>query len=102
MSLLGLIKGNGPSGYGYGSTAEVVTQGVALKGKSFLVTGSTSGLGVETVRVLSQRGARVFATGRNKEKAAAACDRVPGVIVPVACELSDPSSVRACVSYLKL
>jgi WW domain-containing oxidoreductase len=98
---LGLLKGQGPSGFGYGSSAEVVTQGVSLKGKTFLVTGSTAGLGVETVRVLAQRGARVFATGRTKEKAAAACERVPGVIVPVACELSDPTSVRACVASLK-
>jgi len=101
MSLLGLVKGNGPSGYGYSSTAEVVTQGIALKGRNILVTGSTSGLGLETVRVLAQRGARVFATGRTKEKAAAACERVPGVIVPVECELSTPSSVRGCVAFLK-
>ncbi|HEX3850808.1 MAG TPA: SDR family oxidoreductase [Polyangiaceae bacterium] len=101
MSLLGLVKGNGPSGYGYGSTAELVTQGIALKGRNILVTGSTSGLGLETVRVLAQRGARVFATGRTKEKAAAACDRVPGVIVPVECELSTPSSVRGCVAFLR-
>jgi NAD(P)-dependent dehydrogenase (short-subunit alcohol dehydrogenase family) len=101
MSLLAMLKGKGPSGYGYGSTAEEVTQGISLKGKSFLVTGSTSGLGRETVRVLAQRGGRVFATGRTKEKAADACDRVPGVIVPLACELSDPKSVRACVASLK-
>jgi NAD(P)-dependent dehydrogenase (short-subunit alcohol dehydrogenase family) len=101
MSLLGLIKGNGPSGYGFASTAEVVTQGIALKGRDILVTGSTSGLGLETVRVLAQRGARVFATGRTKEKANAARERVPGVIVPVECELSNPASVRGCVAFLK-
>jgi WW domain-containing oxidoreductase len=101
MSLLAMLKGKGPSGFGYGSTAETVTQGVSLKGKNFLVTGSTSGLGRETVRVLAQRGGRVFATGRTKEKAAEACERVPGVIVPIACELSDPKSVRACVAFLK-
>jgi WW domain-containing oxidoreductase len=101
MSVLAMLRGKGPSGYGYGSTAEIVTQGIALKGRNFLVTGSTSGLGLETVRVLAQRGGRVFATGRTKEKAAAAADRVPGVIVPVECELSDPKSVRACVAFLK-
>jgi WW domain-containing oxidoreductase len=101
MSLLGLLRGNGPSGYGYASTAEVVTQGIALKGRNVLVTGSTTGLGLETVRVLAQRGARVFATGRSQEKAAAACHRVPGVIVPLECELSTPASVRACVAFLK-
>ena len=101
MSVLAMLKGKGPSGYGYGSTAEVVTQGLALKGKNFLVTGSTSGLGLETVRVLAQRGGRVFATGRTKEKAATAAERVPGVIVPVECELSDPKSVRGCIAFLK-
>ena len=101
MSLVALFKGKGPSGYGYGSTAEVVTQGIALKGKNFLVTGSTAGLGRETVRVLAQRGARVFASGRSKEKVAGALDRMPGLVVPVACELSDPTSVRACVAHLK-
>jgi len=101
MSVLAMLKGKGPSGYGYGSTAEVVTQGLALKGKNFLVTGSTSGLGLETVRVLAQRGGRVFATGRTKEKATTACTRVPGVIVPVECELSDPKSVRGCIAFLK-
>ena len=101
MSLVGLLKRKGPSGYGYSSTAEEVTQGIALKGKNFLVTGATSGLGLETVRVLAQRGARVFATGRTQEKAARAAERVPGVIVPLSCELADPQSVRGCVAALK-
>ncbi|HEY0467243.1 MAG TPA: SDR family NAD(P)-dependent oxidoreductase, partial [Polyangiaceae bacterium] len=101
MSLVSLLKGNGPSGYGYGTTAEVVTQGIALKGKSFLVTGSTSGIGLEAVRVLAQRGARVFATGRSKDKVVSALGRSSGVFVPLECELSDPKSVRACVAALK-
>jgi WW domain-containing oxidoreductase len=101
VSLFGFLKGNGPSGYGFGSTAELVTQGLALKGKNFLVTGSTSGLGVETVRVLAQRGARVFATGRSKEKVVSSVGRMPGVVVPLECELSDPKSVRACVAAVK-
>lgn len=101
MSLVSALKGKGPSGYGYGSTAEVVTQGVALKGKHFLVTGSTAGLGTETVRVLAQRGARVFASGRSKEKVSTALGRMPGIVVPLECELSDPQSVRACVAQIK-
>jgi len=98
MSLVSLFKGKGASGFGYGTTAEVVTQGILLKGKTYLVTGSTSGIGLETVRVLAQRGARIIATGRSKEKVLTALDRMPGVFIPLACELSDPASVRACVS----
>ena len=101
MSLVSLFKGNGPSGYGYGTTAEVVTQGVSLKGKNFLVTGSTSGIGLETVRVLAQRGARVFATGRSKDKVVGSLSRMLNTVVPLECELSDPASVRGCVQALK-
>ena len=33
MSLLAMIKPNGPSGFGYGSTAENVTKGLSLGGE---------------------------------------------------------------------
>ncbi|HPF25417.1 MAG TPA: hypothetical protein PK159_02410, partial [Steroidobacteraceae bacterium] len=39
-------------GFGADSTAEQVTDGLDLTGKTALVTGSTSGLGLETMRVL--------------------------------------------------
>ncbi|KAK1808023.1 hypothetical protein LTR12_017629 [Friedmanniomyces endolithicus] len=37
--------------------------------KTFLVTGGTDGLGLETVRTLAKTGARVFFTARSAEKA---------------------------------
>ena len=46
MSLLGLIKGKGPNGFGFLSTADDVLQGVELSDKVFLVTGVNSGLGL--------------------------------------------------------
>jgi NAD(P)-dependent dehydrogenase (short-subunit alcohol dehydrogenase family) len=101
MSLYQLFKGKGPSGFGYGSTAEQVTEGLSLEGKTILVTGCNSGLGLEAMRVLAQRGARVLGTARTLEKARAACAAVGGTAVPYACELSDPSSVRACVEAVK-
>jgi WW domain-containing oxidoreductase len=101
MSLYQHFKGKGPSGFGYGSTAEEVTAGLSLEGKTILVTGCNSGLGLETLRVLSLRGARVLGTARTLEKARAACGAVGGQAVPLACELSDPSSVRACVAAVK-
>jgi WW domain-containing oxidoreductase len=45
MSLLAKVLGKGPSGFGYGSTAEDVTDGLSLHGKTMLVTGCNSGLG---------------------------------------------------------
>ena len=44
MSLYQHLKRNGPSGFGYGSTAEQVTEGLSLSGKSILVTGCYSEL----------------------------------------------------------
>lgn len=101
MSLYQLFKSRGPSGFGYGSTAEQVTEGQSLAGKTFLVTGCNSGLGQEALRVLALRGARVVGTARTVEKAKAACDAVTGQTVPLACELSDPKSVRSCVEAVK-
>ena len=96
MSLLSMFKGKGPSGFGYGSTAEDVTKGLDLTGRTILLTGCNSGIGKETLRVLAKRGAHVIAAARTVEKAQAACDEVVGETTPVACELSDPASVRAC------
>jgi NAD(P)-dependent dehydrogenase (short-subunit alcohol dehydrogenase family) len=97
MSLYELFTSKGPSGFGYGSTAEQVTEGLSLDGKSMLVTGCNSGLGLETMRVLALRGARVVGTARTEQKAKEACDSVRGKTVPLACELSEPKSVRSCV-----
>jgi NAD(P)-dependent dehydrogenase (short-subunit alcohol dehydrogenase family) len=101
MSLYEHFKSKGPSGFGYGSTAEQVTEGLSLAGKTILVTGCNSGLGQEALRVLALRGARVVGTARTVAKAKSACDGVKGAAVPLACELSDPSSVRACVEAVK-
>lgn len=102
MSLLSLIKGRrGASGFGYASTAEEVTAGLDLHGKTILITGVNSGLGQESARVLSLRGARIVAAARTKDKAAEACKGFAGESVPVACELSEPASVRACVAEVK-
>jgi NAD(P)-dependent dehydrogenase (short-subunit alcohol dehydrogenase family) len=101
MSIYELFTSKGPSGFGYGSTAEQVTAGLSLEGKTILVTGCNSGLGQEAMRVLALRGARVVGTARTAEKAKIAGDAVQGKTVPLACELSDPASVRACVAAVK-
>jgi NAD(P)-dependent dehydrogenase (short-subunit alcohol dehydrogenase family) len=102
VALYGLFKRPGPSGFGWRSTAEEVTAGLSLDGRTVLVTGVTAGLGRETLRVLSLRGAKVLATARTLEKARAACDAAgAGRAVPLACELSDPRSVRACAEEVR-
>ena len=58
--------------FGFESTAEQVTEGIDLSGQTWLITGSNSGLGLESVRVLASRGAHIIAAARTEEKAAEA------------------------------
>jgi WW domain-containing oxidoreductase len=85
------------SGFGFDSTAEDVTEGLDLSGQRWLVTGVNSGLGFETARVLSLRGAHIVGLARTAEKATAALAQLGGPATAVACELSDLSSVRSAV-----
>jgi WW domain-containing oxidoreductase len=98
MSLLAQMKRPGPSGFGYATTAEEVVRGIDLGGRTILVTGCNSGLGLETIRALAGRGARVLGAARTLEKAQAACAAAGAGAVPIACELAEPASVRACVA----
>ncbi len=101
MSLASLFSQKGPSGFGYGSTAEQVTAGLDLNGRHILITGCNSGLGLETARVLAARGATVIGSARTVEKAREALTPLGAKHIPVACELSDPDSVRACVATVR-
>lgn len=83
------------------STAEDVTSGLDLSGKTVLITGCNSGLGLESMRVLARRGAHVIGAARSREKAAMAAERVGAEITPVACELSDLASVAACAEEVR-
>jgi len=83
------------SPFGEDSTAMEVTEGLDLTGKTALITGANSGLGLETMRVLSLRGAQVICAARTLEKAQAACAGIPGKTIPVAMELTDFPSLVA-------
>lgn len=55
--------------FGPKSTADEVLSDVDLTGKRFLVTGASSGIGLETTRALVARGAHVVGTARDLAKA---------------------------------
>jgi NAD(P)-dependent dehydrogenase (short-subunit alcohol dehydrogenase family) len=101
MSLVAALRRPGPNGFGYSTTAEEVTADLDLSGRTYLLTGASSGLGLETLRVLGLRGAHVIAAARTEEKAARALALTGSAGTPVECELSEPRSVRACVRTVR-
>lgn len=87
--------------FGADSTAEEVTAGIDLSGRTAVVTGANSGLGYETMRVLALRGAHVIGTGRTAEKAETACASIQGRATPVVLELTDLESVAAAADQIR-
>jgi len=83
------------------ATAEQVTEGIDLTGKTMVVTGCNSGIGLETMRVLALRGAHVVGTARTLERGQEACAGIAGKATPVVLELSDFDSVVACAESIR-
>lgn len=82
------------SGFGKASTADAVIAGIDLTGKTAIVTGGYSGLGLETVRVFLAAGARVIVPARDIGRAGAAlADLAAAEIWPM--DLLDPASIDA-------
>lgn len=79
--------------FGATSTADEVLDGIDLAGKRFLVTGTSSGIGLETARALSARGADVVGAVRDLAKA-----RPTGTAV--ALDLASLASIRASADAL--
>lgn len=88
------------SAFGADATAELVTRGLDLRGRTAVVTGCNSGIGFETMRVLALRGAHVIGTARTSASGQEACRRVQGRATPVVLELSDFESVVACAERI--
>jgi NAD(P)-dependent dehydrogenase (short-subunit alcohol dehydrogenase family) len=64
---------------------------LGLGGRVCLVTGSTSGIGLETARLLAAEGARVAVSGRDAGRVEAARSSV-GAEVGIAADLAEPSA----------
>ena len=88
--------------FGATSTADEVLDGRDLRSKHVLVTGVSSGVGVETARVLAAHGATVVGTARDLTKGAVATESVrsAGDMELIELDLSFLSSVRACADTL--
>lgn len=80
--------------FGVRATAAEVLDGVDLGGRRMIVTGGSSGLGVETVRALAAAGAQVTIATRNPAAAEPLVAELPGTRA-VALDLADLASVSA-------
>ncbi|NEK14953.1 SDR family NAD(P)-dependent oxidoreductase [Rhizobium leguminosarum] len=90
--------------FGAKSTADEVLDGVDLKGKRFLITGVSSGIGLETARALVAHGASVVGAVRDLAKAeratASVRDASSGSLELIELDLASLQSVRACADRL--
>lgn len=90
------------SGFTAASTADDVVAGVDLDGRTALVTGGYSGLGLETTRALVKVGARILVPARRPDVARARLEEIDGfdrvTVVPM--DLADLASVRAAADQL--
>jgi NAD(P)-dependent dehydrogenase (short-subunit alcohol dehydrogenase family) len=89
--------------FGFDSTAAEVLAGIDLTGKHAIVTGSSSGIGVETARALAGAGAAVTLAVRNTEAGAmTAADIISttgnGAVRVAKLDLANPRSVAAFVA----
>ncbi|MFI6948495.1 SDR family NAD(P)-dependent oxidoreductase [Streptomyces sp. NPDC050422] len=81
------------SGFGARSTADDVLSGIELSGRTAIVTGGYSGLGLEATRALAAAGAQVIVPARRRAVAQQAVEGIDGVEVDDL-DLADLDSVR--------
>lgn len=77
-----------------------------MRGKVCMVTGATSGIGLETAKQLAQRGATVIVVGRRAEKGAATVARIKqqtgnATVEYMLADLSSQEQIRALAQQFK-
>jgi WW domain-containing oxidoreductase len=87
--------------FGARSTADQVLAGIDLTGKHFVVTGCTSGIGLNTAGALAANGAHVIAMARTLDGARRTCQEIGYNCSPVECDLGDLDSVDAAAAEVR-
>lgn len=75
-----------------------------LRGKTALVTGASTGLGLAAARALCGEGARVAICSRDKDRIAAAAQSIsadPAVVFPVVCDLTVSEQIENLVATVE-
>ena len=83
--------------FGFDSTAAEVVEGIDLSGTTAIVTGASSGIGVETARALASTGARVTLAVRDVVAGERVAAGIPGASV-ARLDLTDRASIDAFVA----
>ncbi len=83
------------SGFQARSTGAEVLADCELAGKTAIVTGGYSGIGLETTRALAAKGVRVVVPVRSPEKAAETLSGIDGEVTTAPMDLGDLGSVRS-------
>lgn len=88
------------TGFGPKTAASEVMEGVDLAGKTAVVTGGYSGIGLEVVKALTAAGAEVIVPARNKARAdeALASNGLAAAVVEM--DLADLTSVYECAAEI--
>jgi NAD(P)-dependent dehydrogenase (short-subunit alcohol dehydrogenase family) len=73
-----------------------------LKGKRALITGGTTGIGLETARLFLQEGARLAITGRNPDTLAAARTQLGADVLIIPSDAADVAAQKAVADAVHL
>jgi NAD(P)-dependent dehydrogenase (short-subunit alcohol dehydrogenase family) len=89
------------SGFGAKSEPSEILDGINLSGKTAIVTGGYSGIGIETTRALSEAGANVIIPARRTEEAMVALDGIIPKDHIFEMDLSDLDSIKRFTDLVK-
>jgi len=81
------------SPFGPRTTAREAAAGLDLSGKTIVITGGYSGIGLEASRALASAGARLIVPGRSPDKADAALKGLDATVIEL--DLGEPDSIAS-------
>lgn len=90
------------NGYTARTTTAEVIKNIDLTDKIVIITGGSSGLGLETTRTLAMAGAKVVVPARSISKASEALEGIPNVVLyPRKMDLSKLDTVKSFVTWFQ-
>lgn len=72
-----------------------------LSNKIVLITGGTSGIGLEAAKLFKQEGATVIVVGQNPDRLKSAADDLGDGVTPLRADVSNPLEVESAVAHIR-